>query len=492
MFSNAVDEYESLLKQEKDIDYSINLAACLVAPGMFQRALDNALFNNTKEWEILYNHACAYTEIGHFTDALRILEEVNSIIDKDTELDDEKGLVSAQVGYIYYKMGHINDASTIFKELLRSSDAHLSSLAKNNLLVINQTETPQAIEQLKQCLYEDTKLSALQKLTILLNLALITGKRKKFADYEMAMKDAGKINIYTRRFHIIKATVLSKEKKLSELKEYLLNINEGWAFTLLSKLLLQHNKTEEAISIALQAKSADPSLCTPEFYLTLSSLLHANSQTQEGLSLIEEGARAFPNKDLYIAWADLLIKTKQPDQALSILKDYAVTSQDIEIISKIVIVATLCKDSSLAQEWSKKLPSVNLKNLYSTDTVMSLDEILDTLEFPNLNTKKIIEEKKATETTGKTKKKRKPRYPHGFDPNNTNNPKPDPERWLPKKFRSEFLKKYKKKKNVKGKTGHGAQGAMPESMGQEIGGFSSNPSTAHREAAGERKRKRKR
>ena len=43
------------------------------------------------------------------------------------------------------------------------------------------------------------------------------------------------------------------------------------------------------------------------------------------------------------------------------------------------------------------------------------------------------------------KKKKKPRYPKGFDPSKSNAP-PDPERWLPKWQRKAF-KKLKKKKN---------------------------------------------
>lgn len=44
------------------------------------------------------------------------------------------------------------------------------------------------------------------------------------------------------------------------------------------------------------------------------------------------------------------------------------------------------------------------------------------------------------------KKKRKTRYPKGFDPKNPG-PEPDPERWLPKWQRSRY-KKYAKKKGL--------------------------------------------
>jgi len=78
----------------------------------------------------------------------------------------------------------------------------------------------------------------------------------------------------------------------------------------------------------------------------------------------------------------------------------------------------------------------------------------------------------------KKKRKKKPRYPKGFDPENPG-PPPNPERWLPKRERSAFKKLYRKKDRI----AHGPQGAMPTS---DSGPSKSNaPSTAHAEAAQE-------
>eukprot|EP00913_Durusdinium_trenchii_P021976 g20649.t1 len=54
------------------------------------------------------------------------------------------------------------------------------------------------------------------------------------------------------------------------------------------------------------------------------------------------------------------------------------------------------------------------------------------------------EEADGAATKPKKKRKRKTRYPKGFDPANPG-PPPDPERWLPKRERSEFKKKMRKK-----------------------------------------------
>ena len=53
------------------------------------------------------------------------------------------------------------------------------------------------------------------------------------------------------------------------------------------------------------------------------------------------------------------------------------------------------------------------------------------------------------------KRKRRPRYPKGFDPENPG-PPPDPERWLPKHERSDF----KKRRKGKGKQAPASKGAQ--------------------------------
>jgi len=72
----------------------------------------------------------------------------------------------------------------------------------------------------------------------------------------------------------------------------------------------------------------------------------------------------------------------------------------------------------------------------------------------------------------KPKRKRKPRYPKGFDPANPG-PPPDPERWLPKRDRTEQKNKLKKKDKY---LARGPQGAMPA---EENAFRKTGPSTAH-------------
>merc|ERR1711953_695857 len=64
---------------------------------------------------------------------------------------------------------------------------------------------------------------------------------------------------------------------------------------------------------------------------------------------------------------------------------------------------------------------------------------------------------KMEEAKKKRKRKRKIRYPKGFDPENPG-PPPDPERWLPKRERTEYKKRMRKRDKA---LARGPQGSMP-------------------------------
>merc|ERR1712185_7322 len=66
------------------------------------------------------------------------------------------------------------------------------------------------------------------------------------------------------------------------------------------------------------------------------------------------------------------------------------------------------------------------------------------------------DQKEEKAAKAKKKRKRKIRYPKNFDPENPG-PPPDPERWLPKRERSEFKKRMRKRDKA---LQRGPQGTM--------------------------------
>jgi signal recognition particle subunit SRP72 len=130
----------------------------------------------------------------------------------------------------------------------------------------------------------------------------------------------------------------------------------------------------------------------------------------------------------------------------------------------------------------KQLPGVDLNELLKDEE--TLDEVLDRLESNHPNTRFDKPEagpgaKTETAKRQKRRKKRKPRYPKGFDPANPSNPPPDPERWIPKKERAEYIRYLKKTGRYVKKKYDGPQGAMPTVAGESVKTFGQKASSAN-------------
>ena len=487
LFEEAMADYEELLQAETDnTELLINLSASAVAPGIYERGVDHMLLQHSSTWEILFNKACALCGLQKFSEALSILESVESQIKKDSDLQDEIWMVKAQRAYIYQKTEEYQRASEIYQEILKGdSEGNLKAIAKNNLLALKKDESAEAIKQLKEAVAESAKLTTLQKIGILLNLAIIAHKRRRKEDLNNAINECQKWSVSDERLASVKSLVLLKEKKHQDYKDYLLSLNQPWAYILLSEIYLHQNKHLEASEALLALKEKDPSYCKIEYYITLCEVLEESKQLEVAASVLEEASKKFTDSRIWKLWAETHLKLGNPQKASEIYSEYLSNTYNQEFQAQLVL-SEASQNISQAEKSAAQLPQVNLKALYSSgDRLESLDEILDRLEFANLTWKQKIEEKGPTEIKSK-KRKRKPRYPKGIDPNDPNKPQPDPERWIPLKERKAFRKKYRKKQQKM----KGPQGAAAEKE-KEIGVFSRGPSTAHTEAVGEKAKKKR-
>lgn len=475
-----------MLRNEQDSsDLLINFSASFSGPGLGERGTNHALLQHSQGWELSFNKAILLTDMGHYSEALSLLIDTKNTVSNDPALVDEFWIISAQIGYINQLSEETDTAIKIYEEiLLKSSDNNLKAMIKNNLIAAKEQDTKEALRELKDSLRDDNKLTAMQKVGILLNYALIAFKKRKVQEAQQAIDEAEKTSLNLRRTGVVQAYILLKEKKNDEYKQYLLQKHEPWAYLLLIKILIQQNKQGEAANISLKLKSEHENLVDADYYITLAHILEETADLQQAVSILEEGLNKFADKKICEALGNLLVKSGQTEKAIDVYQLFLTKKEEKTVLANLVITAANWQ-IEIAEQWSTKLPKINLKALYSSgNAVESLDDIMDRLEFANLNTKQKVEEKKITEIV-KKKRKRKPRYPKGFDPNNPKNPAPDPERWLPKKERSEYKKKmWKKQKKMKG-----PQGVVPDVIGQEVGSFAKGPSTAHIEAVGEKKRR---
>lgn len=486
----AVAEFEEIAKGDSESsDLRVNLSSSMLVPGLYEQVLSHGLLGGS-DWEILFNKACALAELKRNSEALAVLRNVERILNEDKDLHDELWLVKGQIAYVLQNMNDKVKASEIYEEILKSkAEANIKAVAKNNLVVCKGIDSNQGIKLLNEALDDDNKLLALQRLGILENIGILSYKKRKVKETFDYINACQEIDPENERLGFFKTFVLFKEKKHEEYKKFLIEKDKPWAYALLMKLLLEQNRVKDAEEVFESLGKGKKQTLDVQDYQEISNLLEKAGMTAKALETLEIACKSYKDKALVIRFGNLLRKTSQNEKAVQVFEEFLTYSQDPVIVANLILAAAECRPD-LAQKWSSKLPGINIKALYnSANAIESLDEIIEKLEFSTLQQGKTKGEEKIVVELKKKKRKRKPKYPKGFDPNNPNNKKPDPERWLPKEERKEFKKKGKKKQ-IKMK---GPQGVVAaDAQGQEVGGFNKGPSTAHTQAAGEGKKNKKR
>jgi len=219
----------------------------------------------------------------------------------------------------------------------------------------------------------------------------------------------------------------------------------------------------------------------PRVVEAMAALYHQQKQNDKAVECLREAVEFWrKQKDAEASFAAVLrtasrlaMELKDASFAAEILQLYLeeVDGTDIEALCGIV-QALASTDVDRAEEFVQRL---QLPSLDDFDP-----EELEKAAIPKvvISTKKIAagEDSTTENNLKKKKKKRKPRYPKGFDPENPG-PPPDPERWLPKRERTAYKEKIRKKSKH---SNRGPQGAMPtdDNMFRKQG-----PSTAQVEAA---------
>mmetsp|Transcript_32709 Transcript_32709/g.56923 ORF Transcript_32709/g.56923 Transcript_32709/m.56923 type:complete len:590 (-) Transcript_32709:4489-6258(-) len=476
----CLEIYEALAKTEGRNETLINLSACSMTPHVSQRVLHHALLQHVTDWEIIFNRSLAYSLTGRFGEASAALDEVKGKLEEIEALDDESWMIKLQKAYLAQVQGNTEEALHIYEGLAETlTDSNAKSIAYHNLAI--GKETNESFKKLMSVVEQDFKLTPQQKSHILASQALYQIKKGKL---EQADETLNQLQTLSPQAVIaLKAYWLIKAKRAEDCEAYLRNVNSVESLSILANLLLQKKKFKEAAEA--YSSIANDLAGDPNFNIRYSKLLEDCGEIDQAILHLQRTLeRQGPDRSLNRELARLLKKQERFGEALEVHQKYIkqVGGKDVEALAELVIDASNI-DLGLAAKLALQLPTVNLKALYANE-LASLDDILDRLESAPL-TKAKIEEKVAE--VARKKRKRKPIYPKGFDPKNPHNPKPDPERWLPKRERAAFRKLHKKKTKARG-----AQGEVPTVQGQEVGTFNRGPSTAHTEAGAAKKHRRKR
>ena len=478
-FGRAMGMYQDLSSIKGDQSSAlVNLSAAGVAPGVSETMLAHAQLNAATEWEILYNKSLAMGLGGKYPEALNLLTQAGRVLSKEEDVDEELLQIDLQKAYVLQKMEEAQQAQVIYTRIRdgQTRDANLRAVACHNLAMA-QEQAHTFTEAMKV----DNKLTVLQQAAALLNLALVYAKKRKNAEFEECLKQVEELGL-GERVVVLRAWNFMKEKKHAEYERLLRGNGTIASLKLLSSIYIQQKKYSEAANayrdmIAMTEKRAH----TPDLYLTLAGLWDKSSNLNEGISVLKAAIGAFPNNKAILRrlW-ECLHRNSQFNEAAHYLETYQKQFPEDLDTASLLVLAEANVDLDAAVKYSSKLPQVNLKALYNREGIIeSLDEILNRLEAGGAAQVKTKAEEAKIDTIARKKRKRKPKYPKGFDPSNPNNPLPDPERWLAKKDRSTYKKSKKAKKDAKMK---GPQGEMPTVAGVEQGTFNTGPSTKHIEA----------
>ena len=478
-FGRAMGMYQELSGIKGDQSSTlVNLSAAGVAPGVAETMLAHAQLNAALEWEVLYNKSLALALERKYAEALNLLSQAGRTLSKEEDVEEELLQIDLQRAYILQKMEETQQAQQLYTHIqeAQSHDTNVQAVAAHNLAMAQEQA-----QTFTEALKGENKLTILQQAAALMNLALVYAKKRKNAEFEDCLKQVEDLGL-GERLLILRAWNFMKEKKHAEYERLLRGKGTMASLKLLSSIYIQQKKNAEAAAayrdmVALM----DQRSRSPDLFLTLAGLWDKAGNLGEAISILQTAIASFPNNKAILRrlWEGLH-RNSQFTEAAHFLETYQKQFPEDLDTASLLVLAEANVDLEAAVKYSSKLPEVNLKALYNREGIIeSLDEILNRLEAGGAAQVKAKAEEAKVDAVTRKKRKRKPKYPKGFDPSNPNNPLPDPERWLAKKDRSTYKKSKKSKKDAKMK---GPQGEMPTVAGVEQGTFSSGPSTKHIEA----------
>ncbi|RLN04193.1 signal recognition particle subunit SRP72-like isoform X2 [Panicum miliaceum] len=438
--NDCMNSYEKLQKFKIDsMDLKINIIAALVAAGRASEVqtamkaqkvdLTTKALRDTRSFELAYNSVCSLIEDKKIGKEELMVEDYG-----EDEIEYELAPVSAQLPYVQQLQGQSQEAMQTYVNMINKKAADPSSLGVATTNLISLKGTKDAADSLKKLDRLIEKSTAPNHLQLVESLDFKLSQRQKEALYSARVL----LLLYTNKTDqahelvsallgmfrdsvfpvLLQAAVHVKEKKVQKAEE------------VLSQYAEKHPENSKGVLLALAQIAANAN----HFQLAADSLSKIPNIQHMPATVATLVALRERLGDSNVAASEQLVKSHGSTEALAGL-----------------VVTSACTNLEKAEQYEKKLkPLPGLKGV----NVESLERTSATrhVEGPQDMTVDIPEEVKKQKAK---KRKRKPRYPKGFDPANPG-PPPDPERWLPRRERSNYRPKRKDKRAQV----RGAQGAF--------------------------------
>ncbi|XP_044491004.1 signal recognition particle subunit SRP72 [Mangifera indica] len=483
----CVDIYEKLQKSKID-SLEINFVAGLISAGRaseVQKTLDGLRVKATSSFELAYNTGCSLVERNKYSDAEQLLLAARRI-GQETLTDDnfaeddieiELAPIAVQLAYVQQLLGNNQEAIGAYADIIKRNLADESSLAVavNNLVALKgPKDVSDSLRKLDRIKEKDTqnfqlarvldlKLSSKQKEAIYANRVLLLLHANKMDQARELVATLPDLFPGSVMPVLLQASVLVRENKAARAEEILGQHAEKFpdqskvvllaraqvaaaanhphiaAESLVKIHDIQHMPGTVATLVALKERAGDINGAAAVFDAAIKWWL--NSMTEDNqLSVIMQEAASFK------------LRHGQEEDAFHLYEELVKTHGSIEALVGLVTTAARV-DVDKAEAYEKKLkPLPGFKGV----DVNSLEKTSGAKHVEGAASVVPEAHEEGRREKPKKKRKRKPRYPKGFDPANPG-PPPDPERWLPKRERSSYRPKRKDKRAAQVR---GSQGAV--------------------------------
>ncbi|KAJ6808577.1 signal recognition particle subunit SRP72-like [Iris pallida] len=484
---SCMKSYDKLQNLKIDsLDLKTNIIAALISAGRateVQGMMDNLKVKASSSFELAYNTACSSIEKGKYSDAEQQLLSARRIgqemlMDEDyveDEIEAELAPISVQLAYVQQLLGHTQEAIESYMSIINRNlaDASSHAVATNNLIALRGTkdasdslrkldrliEKPGGARQFQFTNGLDFKLSQRQKEALISNRVLLLLQTNKIDQAQELVSALADMFPDSLTPVLLQAAVHVREKKVPKAEEILGQFADK--FPEKSKLVLLARAQVAAAAghsqIAAESLSKIPDIQhMPATVATLVSLRERLSDFSSAGTVLDSAIEWWKNSmtednKLYVIMqeaASFKLNHGREEEASKLYEELVKSQGSVEAM--IGLVATAARtDLEKAELYEKKLrPLSGLKGI----NVESLEKTHGAkhVEGGHVGKMEVSEDVKKTRVK---KRKRKPRYPKGFDPANPG-PPPDPERWLPKRERSSYRPRRKDKRaQVRGSQG---------------------------------------
>ncbi|XP_066902097.1 signal recognition particle subunit SRP72 [Halyomorpha halys] len=445
--------------------------------------------NNLQEeaYEVMFNTGCYLMYKHKFGEAEKHLISAEKAcyeaLEEDApqeEIDEETNSVKAQIACCRHFQGKESQALSAYKMILDKGpgDKSIIAVLNNNLLASQKNKNVFELKKRMKTLQSDaviTKLSNVQKRIIENNITHVTAITAQTKEEALSVCDKF-IKEHPENLEAIvflKAAIHMKYKDLASAIEVLethLKVSNGTNIKMvfsIAQLYLNMGKYEKACETL---KLLGKDMFRPGIVSALVTIMVALGDTSGASQVLQEAVEW--NKEnksnvgnLTALWehaSDLHLKSGQPKLAASCLEELLkIKPKDISVLSKLT-VAYAKVDPRKAYTYCDKItdavnltPHLDVDYLESSSWMMGLKAIKKVAKMDQSPGTPFL--KKVSKSHNKKKRKR---LPKNYDPLVS----PDPERWLPRRERSNY--KRKKDRRNKSDIGKGSQGAASAASDQ--------------------------